>query len=85
MTYLEYLDDQELSDLWLDSDDDMALMLGAIKPWQIDGQPLSDDLEQWFEDNWNLDVPCQAFVPQDWRPVTSTTRFAREDPAHPPQ
>jgi len=34
---------------------------------------------------WNLDVPCQAFVPQDWQPVTSTTRFARVEPAHPPQ
>ena len=57
MTYLEYLDDQELSDLWLDSDDDMALMLGAIKPWQLDGQPLSDNLEQWFADNWNPGPP----------------------------
>jgi len=33
---------------------------------------------------WNLDVPCQAFVPQDWQPVTSTTRYARaEPPTHP--
>jgi len=52
MTYLEYLDDQELTDLWLDSDDDMALMLNAIKPWHLDGQKQSPDLEQWFEDNW---------------------------------
>jgi len=52
MTYLEYLDDQELSDLWLDSDDDMALILNAIKPWHLDGQQHSPDLEQWFEDNW---------------------------------
>jgi len=52
MTYLEYLDDQELTDLWLDSDDDMALMLNAIKPWHLDGQQHSPDLEQWFDDNW---------------------------------
>lgn len=53
MTYLEYLDDQHLTDLWHDSDDDMALMIGAIKPWHLDSQPLSDNLEQWFEDNWD--------------------------------
>ena len=80
MTYEQFLNGDTLTDLLYDSDDDMALMLGAIKPWHIDGQPLSDDLEQWFDDNWHLDVPCQAFVPQDWQPVTSTTRSARAAP-----
>lgn len=51
----ELLNNDTLTDLLYDSDDDMALMLGAIKPWHLDGQPLSDDLEQWFTDNWNLD------------------------------
>lgn len=53
MDYLDYITDHELTDNYLDSDDDMALMLGAIKPWQLDGQPLSPNLEQWFEDNWD--------------------------------
>lgn len=49
----ELLNDHTLTDLLYDSDDDMALMVGAIKPWQLDGQPLSDDLEQWFDRNWD--------------------------------
>ena len=53
MTYEQWLNDQSLTDLLYDSDDDMALMLGAIKPWQLDSQPLSPNLEQWFEDNWD--------------------------------
>ena len=53
MTYEQWLNDESLTDLLLDSDDDMALMLGAIKPWQLDGQQLPPNLEQWFEDNWD--------------------------------
>ena len=51
----ELLNTDSLTDILYDSDDDIALILGAIKPWHLDGQPLSDDLEQWFCDNWNLD------------------------------
>lgn len=59
----QLLNDHTLTDLLYDSDDDMALMLGAIKPWHIDGQPFSDDLEQWFEDNWSLSESLSSPLP----------------------
>ena len=59
----QILNDHTLTDLLYDSDDDMALMLGAIKPWHLDGQPLSDDLEQWFIDNWDAPENVRHAIP----------------------
>lgn len=76
----ELLNNDTLTDLLYDSDDDMALILGAIKPWHLDGQPLSDDLEQWFTNNWNLE--CQTLACSQG--LHSTTRYARVGPpTHP--
>lgn len=63
MTYEQFLNGDTLTDLLYESDDDMALMLGAIKPWHLDGQPLSDDLEQWFVDNWDRTENVRHAIP----------------------
>ena len=55
MTYEQWLKEESLTDLLFDHEDDIALMVNAIKPWQLDGQLHSPEVEQWFEDNWNLD------------------------------
>ena len=47
----------------IDDCDDLALMIGAIKPWHLDGQPLTDHLEQWFEDNWDAPVKVRHAIP----------------------
>lgn len=55
MTYEQWLNDESLTDLWLDHEDDIALIVGAIKPWQLDGQPHTPEVEQWFADNWAIE------------------------------
>ena len=55
MTYEQWLNEESLTDLWLDHEDDIALIVNAIKPWQLDGQPHTPEVEQWFADNWAIE------------------------------